>query len=191
MRTLVALFLLTCSLLPSVLVAKQKSSKPSKSAKPAASASKSAGRQTIASRVTGKAPRTAQSGKSYRRGSKSAARSFAAVKGKRGKALAQAGRRGRTQPAGDNMPRSTPRQAVPSSDRIREIQSALAARGFYNGAPTGIMDADTVSALQRFEASQNLKSDGRIDSLVLIALGLGPKSAARADAPVLPPPPQP
>ena len=36
------------------------------------------------------------------------------------------------------------------------------------------MGADSVDALKRFQADQNLMPDGKINSFSLIALGLGP-----------------
>ena len=42
-------------------------------------------------------------------------------------------------------------------------------------APTGKWDANSIVALKRFESDQKVKIDGRIDSKMLIALGLGPK----------------
>jgi peptidoglycan hydrolase-like protein with peptidoglycan-binding domain len=71
--------------------------------------------------------------------------------------------------------RQTPAQ--PDSERIREIQSALAAHG-YNVEPTGVWGADTVDALKKFQEAQNitnLSGRGKLDSLTLIALGLGPR----------------
>lgn len=65
--------------------------------------------------------------------------------------------------------------AGPSSDRIRLIQQALAERGFYQGEPNGVWSPACMEALKRFEAQQNVKVDGKIDSKMLIALGLGPR----------------
>ncbi len=65
--------------------------------------------------------------------------------------------------------------AGPSSDRIRLIQQALAERGYFQGEPTGVWSPASMEALKRFEASQNVKVDGKIDSKMLIALGLGPR----------------
>lgn len=72
------------------------------------------------------------------------------------------------------VPRSfTP--AGPSSDRYREIQQALADKGYYKGAVDGTWTSESQEALRRFQADQNLSSTGKLDSLSLIALGLGPK----------------
>jgi hypothetical protein len=66
-------------------------------------------------------------------------------------------------------------QQAPTHDRYVEIQQALISRGFLNAAPTGTLDAATVDALKRFQEEQNLPPSGKITSLSLIALGLGPK----------------
>ena len=75
------------------------------------------------------------------------------------------------------------RQMAPSPERYHEIQDALVARGFLTSeqAAGGWNDA-SVDALKRFQAQQNLESSGKINSLSLIALGLGPKR----EAPVMP-----
>ena len=88
-----------------------------------------------------------------RKTSKSAAR-----KGKHGKTVA-----------------SRPSQQAPSSDRYVQIQQALADRGYFKGSVDGNWDRDSVDAMKRFQKDQNLTSDGKISSLALIGLGLGPK----------------
>ena len=56
-----------------------------------------------------------------------------------------------------------------------EIQQALADKGFYEGPVDGNWTAACTEALKRFQADQNLAPDGKLGSLSLIALGLGPK----------------
>ena len=63
----------------------------------------------------------------------------------------------------------------PSPDRYREIQQALADKGYYAGEVNGTWDSGSIDALNRFKADQKLKADGKLCSLSLIALGLGPK----------------
>ena len=73
--------------------------------------------------------------------------------------------------------RKGPRQQQPAPDRIREIQQALKDHG-YPVEASGAWDAATVEALKKFQADQNidnLSGRGKLDSLTLIALGLGPK----------------
>ena len=72
-------------------------------------------------------------------------------------------------------------QQTPSPERYREIQQALADRGYLKGQPTGRWDEESVEALRRFEQDQSLKPDGKLDSLALIALGLGPKRTTLTD----------
>jgi hypothetical protein len=68
------------------------------------------------------------------------------------------------------------RQATPSSDRYREIQNALVAKGYLPAdAATGAWDQASADALKKFQSEQNIDSNGKINSLSLIALGLGPR----------------
>jgi len=79
------------------------------------------------------------------------------------------------------------RQMTPSPDRYKEIQSALAAKGYLKPEDaTGSWNATSTDALKKFQSEQNLDPNGKINSLSLIALGLGPKREA-----VTPPPPPP
>jgi hypothetical protein len=77
------------------------------------------------------------------------------------------------------------RQMSPSPDRYREIQGALAAKGFLQPEDaTGSWNQASSDALKKFQVEQNLESSGKINSLSLIALGLGPR---RDPAPPTPP----
>lgn len=76
----------------------------------------------------------------------------------------------------------TPVQQQPTSERYREIQQALIERGYLQGDPTGQWSNDSTDALRRFQQDQNLDATGKLDSLSLIALGLGPKRTANAQA---------
>lgn len=71
--------------------------------------------------------------------------------------------------------RSTQQQ--PTADRYKEIQQALVGKGYFNGAADGNWGPGSVDALKRFQRDQNLTEDGKIGSLSLIALGLGPRTA--------------
>ena len=67
------------------------------------------------------------------------------------------------------------RQTSPSPDRYREIQGALASKGFLQPEDaTGTWNQTSTDALKKFQKEQNLDSNGKINSLSLIALGLGP-----------------
>jgi len=66
-------------------------------------------------------------------------------------------------------------QMVPAPDRYKEIQEALAAKGYFQNTPDGTWGPDSVEALKRFQTDQKLENDGKLGSLSLLALGLGPK----------------
>jgi len=70
---------------------------------------------------------------------------------------------------------SAPRQLAPTKERYQQIQQALAGKGYYSGEPNGVWGQDSTEALKRFQTDQNLTPDGKLTSLSLIALGLGPK----------------
>jgi peptidoglycan hydrolase-like protein with peptidoglycan-binding domain len=72
-------------------------------------------------------------------------------------------------------------QQTPTTDRFREIQQALMSKGYFNGPADGNWGAASVDALKRFQREQNLTEDGKIGSLSLIALGLGPQRTAPAE----------
>jgi hypothetical protein len=63
----------------------------------------------------------------------------------------------------------------PDADRLKEIQQALADKGYFKGEVNGVWNADSVAALKQFQSDKNLTSDGKISALSLIGLGLGPK----------------
>jgi peptidoglycan hydrolase-like protein with peptidoglycan-binding domain len=72
-------------------------------------------------------------------------------------------------------------QQQPTPSRYKEIQQALADRGYFRGDPDGNWGAESVDALKRFQHDQNLTEDGKIGALSLIALGLGPQRVAATD----------
>jgi peptidoglycan hydrolase-like protein with peptidoglycan-binding domain len=72
-------------------------------------------------------------------------------------------------------------QQQPTPERYQEIQQALAARGYFEGPADGQWGSASVEALKRFQREQSLTDDGKIGSLSLIALGLGPHRAAPPD----------
>ena len=78
-----------------------------------------------------------------------------------------------------------PRQSQPTKDRISEIQQALMDKGYFTGATTGEWNADSMEALKRFQDDQSLKASGKINSLSLIALGLGAKHNPLGALPVI------
>jgi peptidoglycan hydrolase-like protein with peptidoglycan-binding domain len=77
-------------------------------------------------------------------------------------------------------------QQAPTPERYKEIQQALVNKGYLQGEPTGEWGPDSVDALRRFQTDQNLIADGKIGSLSLIALGLGPKRLTAQTGPQQP-----
>ncbi|MCL4523908.1 MAG: peptidoglycan-binding protein [Acidobacteria bacterium] len=71
-------------------------------------------------------------------------------------------------------------QKAPTVDRIREIQAALAHRGFYEGEPNGKWDARSVEAMKKFQSANELSVTGKFDAKSLQKLGLGSEVAGAA-----------
>jgi hypothetical protein len=78
-------------------------------------------------------------------------------------------------------------QMQPAPERYQEIQKALADRGYFKGEANGQWGPDSVDALQRFQTDQKIPNDGKINSLSLIGLSLGPKHDSAAPAPLTAP----
>ena len=85
------------------------------------------------------------------------------------------------------------RQTAPTQERYKEIQQALASKGYLKPEEAnGSWGQASVDALKHFQAEQKLEPSGKINSLSLIALGLGPKrETAAAPKPAAPTPDQP
>lgn len=73
-------------------------------------------------------------------------------------------------------------QGSPSDDRYTEIQQALVGKGYLQGEPSPDWGPQYADALKRFQKDQNLPPNGKITSLSLIALGLGPKRDVKSVA---------
>ena len=71
-------------------------------------------------------------------------------------------------------------QKAPTSDRISEIQQALAKDGSYAGKPNGKWDDSTVEAMRKFQESHGLNPTGKLDAKTLQQLGLGSGTAGAA-----------
>jgi peptidoglycan hydrolase-like protein with peptidoglycan-binding domain len=67
---------------------------------------------------------------------------------------------------------------APTSDRYKEIQAALTAKGYAAGSPDGVWGPEWSSSLKRFQQDQKLEPSGKLTSLSLITLGLGPRREA-------------
>jgi len=70
-----------------------------------------------------------------------------------------------------------PSQKAPTPQRISEIQSVLARKGYYHGEPTGKWDANTISAMQKFQGDNGIDASGKINAPSLQKLGLGSSTA--------------
>jgi len=87
----------------------------------------------------------------------------------------------RRAPAKKAAPRTTwrNRQTAPSPERYKEIQQALVAKGYLSAEDAaGPWSQNSVEALKRFQTDQKIDNSGKINSLSLIALGLGPRHDA-------------
>lgn len=106
-----------------------------------------------------------------RAATKTSAKTSAKASGKHSKTAA---RHGKTKAAAAWRSR----QLAPTADRYKEIQSALANKGYLNQPASGVWDSQSEEALRRFQHDQNLQPTGKLNSLSLIALGLGAKRTA-------------
>jgi peptidoglycan hydrolase-like protein with peptidoglycan-binding domain len=82
-------------------------------------------------------------------------------------------------PAKKRKPRQKA-QTAPTSARISEIQSALAAQGVYKAQPNGKWDAATIQAMKDYQNAHGLTATGKLDALTLQKLGMGSEIAGRA-----------
>ncbi len=78
------------------------------------------------------------------------------------------------------------RQSAPTPERYKEIQEALAAKGYLKGDANGVWDARSVDALQRYQADTKEDPTGHLTAASLIGLGLGPKTASLPGDPIKP-----
>ncbi|HEY7387822.1 MAG TPA: peptidoglycan-binding protein [Bryobacteraceae bacterium] len=101
---------------------------------------------------------------------------FAAPKKPKAKPSKTASRKASAKKKGAVRASRAKSQAAPSPERYKEIQEALVTKGYLPpDRATGQWNDASVDALKRFQADQKIDSNGRINSLSLIALGLGPK----------------
>jgi hypothetical protein len=81
-------------------------------------------------------------------------------------------------------------QLAPTPDRYKEIQQALADRGYLKAEPSGVWDAQSQDAMRAFQTDQKLEPSGKLTAAALIALGLGPKRDTPPVPAATPAPPQ-
>jgi peptidoglycan hydrolase-like protein with peptidoglycan-binding domain len=105
--------------------------------------------------------------------SKRPTKSKAKSPAKSSKSAKTSGKRPSAKTAASSYRRSTQREPAP--ERYKEIQQSLADKGYFAGPVNGTWGADSVEALKRFQRDENIGDDGKLGSLSLIALGLGPK----------------
>ncbi len=63
-----------------------------------------------------------------------------------------------------------------SPERATQIQTALIARGYLSGEPSGTWDASSMAAMQKLQGDNGWQTKLVPDSRALIKLGLGPGS---------------
>jgi peptidoglycan hydrolase-like protein with peptidoglycan-binding domain len=76
-------------------------------------------------------------------------------------------------------------QKAPTTERISEIQLALAKDGSFDGKPNGKWDNSTMEATRKFQQGHGLNPTGKLDAKTLQRLGLGSETAGVA--PPMPP----
>ena len=88
-----------------------------------------------------------------------------------------AGRSHRTPTSGHTKKKTTHKvqgQREIDPDRAREIQTALIKQNYMSGEPSGQWDADTQTAMQKYQSDNGWQTKLMPDSRALIKLGLGP-----------------
>jgi peptidoglycan hydrolase-like protein with peptidoglycan-binding domain len=79
-------------------------------------------------------------------------------------------------------PPAPPRQAAPTPERYKEIQKALADKGYLKSEPSGVWDAESIDAMRQYQTDRNLEPTGKLSAAALIDLGLGPKKESHEPA---------
>ena len=138
-----------------------------------------------------KAPAPAQTKSPAKKTAASAARKKSSPSKTGPRTTTTAARRGKKGPPAKRVTWRN-RQLAPAPQRYKEIQEALAAKGYLKSEDAnGAWNQASVEALKKFQAGQNLDSTGKINSLSLIALGLGPRRETVAPKPPAENPPSP
>ncbi len=114
---------------------------------------------------------------------KSVAQSKAMASKKAAPVIAKKGAVGTAVPVRNRFFRTVRRPArtyvpqQPTSDRYREIQDALAAKGYLQSPSSGVWDQQSMDAMRRFQEDQKLDPTGKLTARSLSALGLGSKTS--------------
>lgn len=125
--------------------------------------------------ATHKSTTTSRKATTHRPGTRG---SSATVRKKTGTAAAHSTRTASSRSGKKSTRRTTwrNRQLAPTPERYKQIQEALAAKGYLPpDQANGQWNDTSAAALKKFQTDQNIDPSGKIDSLSLIALGLGPK----------------
>jgi peptidoglycan hydrolase-like protein with peptidoglycan-binding domain len=106
----------------------------------------------------------------------------AASKNAKKAASAQSGKRTAAKKSSTKRARRRPvRQTAPTPERYKQIQQALADKGYFTGPIDGKWGPDSVAALKKFQEENDLAVDGKLGALSIIGLGLGPKRDAGSE----------
>ena len=103
----------------------------------------------------------------------SGARKSATVRASNSKAVSTKSSREKTASRSKKKRRQVVRgQRTIEPSRVTEIQSALAAAGYYKSEPTGQWDESTTKAMSAYQQNNGFKTTGKPDALSLKKLGL-------------------
>ena len=78
-------------------------------------------------------------------------------------------------------------QRAIAPERATQIQTALIRKNYLTGSPSGQWDAQTETAMQKFQADHGWQTKLTPDSRALIKLGLGPHDATPPPSASVPP----
>lgn len=73
-------------------------------------------------------------------------------------------------------------QRLIDDTRASQLQTALVSAGYLSGTPSGHWDAETESAMQKYQADNGWQTKLIPDSRAIIKLGLGPSGNEQASA---------
>ncbi len=59
-----------------------------------------------------------------------------------------------------------------TKEQIKQAQTTLKQRGFYNGESTGKLDADTRAGLKKYQESEGLKVTGTLNRVTLVKMNI-------------------